>query len=135
MQNTNTNTVTLTTFVDDNDNITFTLSTNVTVFTSDKTAVNISEISVYVNSDKNCDTSLYILHDADKIIYNDEFLLNSVYTIIATALRELDVDAQTALNIASTIDYSEQGLQDNKRIDCDAHELGEFIRTLCIQYI
>lgn len=99
-------------------------------------AVKIEEIGMYVVADAdNGDGDFYVLYDettwdnnVDGLIYTDSKFLYDTQCAVYTALHKMGVDKDTAQEIATTINYSEQGMQDDGRVSFDAYELADFLR-------
>jgi hypothetical protein len=83
-----------------------------------------------------CDGDFYVTYDEatwdmdkDGLIYTDSLFLYNVRTALAKALVAEGVDNAKAVEIADTVHYSEQGMQDYGRVSLDAFELADFLRS------
>jgi hypothetical protein len=82
-----------------------------------------------------CDADMYVLYDEatwdnseDGLIYTDSAFLAQVQEQLYNALLLLDVDKATAKEVAYSVSYSEQGMQDDGRVSLDAFEFADFMR-------
>lgn len=101
-------------------------------------AVTVNEFGMYVNTDGEeygCG-DFYVLYDentweddVDGLIYTDSLFLKHTQNALAQALIKMGVDNTTAKDIANTVSYSEQGMQDYGRVSFDAYELADFLRN------
>ena len=83
-----------------------------------------------------CDADMYVLYDeatwdnsVDGLIYTDSAFLGQVQAALFKALRELNIDEATAKEVAYSVSYSEQGMQDDGRVSLDAFEFADFMRS------
>ena len=83
-----------------------------------------------------CDADMYVLYDeatwdneVDGLIYTDSAFLEQVQEALFNALRELGVGEATAKEVAYSVSYSEQGMQDDGRVSLDAFEFADFMRN------
>ena len=82
-----------------------------------------------------CDADMYVLYDEatwnnseDGLIYTDSAFIAQVQAALFNALRELNIDEATAKEVAYSVSYSEQGMQDDGRVSLDAFEFADFMR-------
>ena len=80
-------------------------------------AVRVTGLSIYIYEDESGDLGIYYDEDTwnddkDGLIYTDELFLQEVQEQLATIAGLADV--------ADSFDYSEQGMQDDGRVSCDA---------------
>jgi hypothetical protein len=66
--------------------------------------------------------------DVDGLIYTDSAFLANVQDKMRDVLLQMGVDDATANELAGDISYSEQGMQDEGRVSCDAYALADFLR-------
>ncbi len=81
------------------------------------------------------DGDMYVLYDEatwdnseDGLIYTDSAFLEQVQAALYSALLQLNIDTATAKEIAYSVSYSEQGMQDDGRVSLDAFEFADFMR-------
>ncbi len=81
------------------------------------------------------DGDMYVLYDeatwdnsVDGLIYTDSAFLEQVQAALYSALLQLNIDTATAKEIAYSVSYSEQGMQDDGRVSLDAFEFADFMR-------
>ena len=67
--------------------------------------------------------------DTDGLIYTDSEFLNTVQCKMREVLIAMGVDATKASELAGSITYSEQGMQDYGRVSFDAYDLQDFLRS------
>lgn len=82
-----------------------------------------------------CDGDMYVLYDeatwdnsVDGLIYTDSAFLEQVQAALFKALQQLNIDTATAKEVAYSVSYSEQGMQDDGRVSLDAFEFADFMR-------
>ena len=82
-----------------------------------------------------CDADMYVLYDeatwdnsVDGLIYTDSAFLEQVQEALFKALLELNVDKATAKEVAYSVSYSEQGMQDDGRVSLDAFDVADYLR-------
>lgn len=99
--------------------------------------VSVTEIGMYVstNGEEYSDGDFYVLYDettwdnsVDGLIYSDGEFLYNTQCAVYTALHKMGVDDVIARKLAATVNYSEQGMQDDGRVSFDAYELADFLR-------
>ena len=83
------------------------------------------------------DGDFYVCYDeatwdnsVDGLIYTDSAFLENVRDKVRDVLLQMGVDDSVANELASDITYSEQGMQDDGRVSCDAYALADFLRTV-----
>ena len=83
-----------------------------------------------------CDADMYVLYDEatwnnseDGLIYTDSAFIAQVQAALFKALRELNIDEATAKEVAYSVSYSEQGMQDDGRVSLDAFDFADFMRS------
>ncbi len=81
------------------------------------------------------DGDMYVLYDeatwdnsVDGLIYTDSAFLEQVQAALYSALLQLNIDTATAKEVAYSVSYSEQGMQDDGRVSLDAFEFADFMR-------
>lgn len=67
--------------------------------------------------------------DTDGLIYTDSAFLADVQNKMREVLIAMGVDSNKASELADSITYSEQGMQDYGRVSFDAYELQDFLRS------
>ena len=79
-------------------------------------------------SDSFCDGDLAVLYDTATwddnelgLIYTDSAFLECVRTEL--------IKAGISIEAAEAVEYSEQGMQDEGRVSCDAYELAHYVRA------
>ena len=84
-----------------------------------------------------CDGDFYVCYDTatwdnsvDGLIYTDSAFLANVQDKMRDVLLQLNVDDDTANALVADITYSEQGMQDDGRVSCDAYALADYLRNL-----
>ena len=82
------------------------------------------------------DGDMYVLYDEatwnneeDGLIYTDSAFIEQVKAKLFEALLQLNIDKATAKEVAYSISYSEQGMQDDGRVSLDAYDFADFMRT------
>lgn len=101
-----------------------------------ETDVKVTEMGTYIsNDDEGFNGDFYVLYDEntwdddrDGLIYTDSAFLECVQFTLANVLTKMGIDTKTAQEIAATVDYSEQGMQDYGRVSFDAFELQQHLR-------
>jgi len=107
--------------------------------------VRITDIGMFVTTENTadegeeasyCDADMYVLYDeatwdnsVDGLIYTDGAFLGQVQAALFKALRELNIDEATAKEVAYSVSYSEQGMQDDGRVSLDAFDFADFMRS------
>lgn len=87
-----------------------------------------------------CDGDFYVLYDEatwdnsnDGLIYTDSAFLANVQDFMRDVLVRMDVDDELANELVADINYSEQGMQDDGRVSCDAYALANFLRSYYVK--
>lgn len=82
------------------------------------------------------DGDFYVLYDeatwnnnVDGLIYTDSAFLANVQDKMRDVLAQMGVDYNKANELVADITYSEQGMQDDGRVSCDAYALADFLRS------
>ena len=82
------------------------------------------------------DGDMYVLYDeatwdneVDGLIYTDSAFLAQVQEQLYNALLQLNIATATAREVAYSVSYSEQGMQDDGRVSLDAFEFADFMRS------
>ena len=103
--------------------------------------VRVVEMGVYVGTKSSdgefySDGDFYVLYDeatwdnaTDGLIYTDSAFIANVRDFMRDVLLRMDVDDELANELAGDISYSEQGMQDDGRVSCDAYALVNFLRN------
>ena len=99
--------------------------------------VRVVEMGIYVaNDEDDGDGDFYVLYDEatwnddeDGLIYTDSAFIANVRDKMRDVLLQMDVDDDTANALVADLDYSEQGMQDDGRVSCDAYALADFLRN------
>lgn len=103
--------------------------------------VSVLDMGMYVctNEDEG-DGDFYITYDTatwdnsvDGLIYTDSAFLANVQDKMRDVLLQMNVDDDVANALVADIGYSEQGMQDDGRVSCDAYALADFLRTYYIR--
>ena len=83
-----------------------------------------------------CDGDFYVCYDeatwdnsVDGLIYTDSAFLANVQDKMRDVLLQLNIDDDTANALVADISYSEQGMQDDGRVSCDAYALADYLRN------
>ena len=83
-----------------------------------------------------CDADMYVLYDeatwdnsVDGLIYTDSAFLEQLQEQLYNALLQLNIDTATAKEVAYSVSYSEQGMQDDGRVSLDAFDFADFMRS------
>ena len=102
-------------------------------------AVSVTELGMYVSTtgEEYSDGDFYVLYDeatwdnaTDGLIYTDSEFLYRTQCAVYTALVKLGLDNERAQSVAMTVQYSEQGMQDDGRVSFDAYELADALRGI-----
>ena len=99
--------------------------------------VRVTEMGIYIANDEEYgDGDFYVLYDEatwnndeDGLIYTDSAFIANVQDKMRDELLKMGVDDDTANELAGDISYSEQGMQDDGRVSCDAYALANFLRS------
>ena len=103
--------------------------------------VRVTEMGVYVGTKSSdgefySDGDFYVLYDEatwnndeDGLIYTDSAFIANVRDFMRDVLLRMDVDDELANELVGDLDYSEQGMQDDGRVSCDAYALVNFLRS------
>ena len=103
--------------------------------------VRVTEMGMYVSTQSDdgeyyCDGDFYVLYDEatwcndeDGLIYTDSAFIANVQDFMRDALLRMGVEDATANALVADISYSEQGMQDDGRVSCDAYALADFLRN------
>lgn len=102
-----------------------------------KKDVTVISMGMYVANDEDMgDGDFYVMYDeatwdnsVDGLIYTDSAFIANVQDFMRDVLLRMDVDDDVANGLVSDINYSEQGMQDDGRVSCDAYALGDFLRN------
>lgn len=103
-------------------------------------AVRVTAMGMYVGTvaegDYYCDGDFFVTYDeatwdnsTDGLIYTDSAFLANVQDKMRDVLAQMGVDYATANALVADITYSEQGMQDDGRVSCDAYALADFLRN------
>ena len=107
--------------------------------------VRVVEMGVYVGTQSDdgefySDGDFYVLYDeatwdnaTDGLIYTDSAFIANVRDFMRDVLLRMDVDDELANELAGDISYSEQGMQDDGRVSCDAYALVNFLRNYYVK--
>ena len=107
--------------------------------------VRVVEMGVYVGTQSDdgefySDGDFYVLYDeatwdnaTDGLIYTDSAFIANVRDFMRDVLLRMDVDDELANELAGDISYSEQGMQDDGRVSCDAYALVNFFRNYYVK--
>lgn len=91
---------------------------------------------VYVES-----ICMYIVNDAEEgdgdlaVIYTEDTWDNNAYGLIYTdslflqQVKQFLIDNGFNADAVNAINYSEQGMQDDERVSCDAYEFADYVRN------
>jgi len=93
----------------------------------------VTSISMFISTEKDddyfCDGDLAVNYteatwdnNVDGLIYTDKAFIAQV--------REFLINAGFDNTAVNSIDYSEQGMQDDERVSCDAYAFADYLRTL-----
>lgn len=103
--------------------------------------VRVTAMGVFISTDGNdedgySDGDFYVNYDeatwdnaTDGLIYTDGAFIANVQDKVRDVLAQLNVDYDTANELVADISYSEQGMQDDGRVSCDAYALTDFLRN------
>lgn len=106
--------------------------------------VRVTGMGMYISTEKNnynffSDSDFYVTYDEstwdnmrDGLIYTDSTFLAHVHEKMYDVLLQLGCDEELAHTLVADITYSEQGMQDNGRVSCDAYKLADYLRTLYV---
>lgn len=104
--------------------------------------VRVTGMGMYISTEKNnynffSDSDFYVTYDestwninADGLIYTDTAFIANVRDKVRDVLAQLGCDDDVANALVASITYSEQGMQDDGRVSCDAYALADYLRTL-----
>ena len=107
--------------------------------------VRVVEMGVYVGTKSSdgefySDGDFYVLYDeatwdnaTDGLIYTDSAFIANVRDFMRDVLLRMDVDDDVANELVANLDYSEQGMQDDGRVSCDAYALVDFLRNYYVK--
>ena len=107
--------------------------------------VRVTEMGVYVGTQSDdgefySDGDFYVLYDeatwdnaTDGLIYTDGAFIANVRDFMRDVLLRMDVDDDVANELVANLDYSEQGMQDDGRVSCDAYALVDFLRNYYVK--
>ena len=107
--------------------------------------VRVTEMGVYVGTKSSdgefySDGDFYVLYDeatwdnaTDGLIYTDGAFIANVRDFMRDVLLRMDVDDDVANELVANLDYSEQGMQDDGRVSCDAYALVDFLRNYYVK--
>ena len=107
--------------------------------------VRVTEMGVYVGTKSSdgefySDGDFYVLYDeatwdnaTDGLIYTDSAFIANVRDFMRDVLLRMDIDDDVANELVGDITYSEQGMQDDGRVSCDAYALVEFLRNYYVK--
>jgi hypothetical protein len=103
--------------------------TDIGMFVSTKNEADEGDEAEYYDGD------MYVLYEEDTwdnsvdgLIYTDSAFLEQVQEALFKALQQLNIDTATAREVAYSVSYSEQGMQDDGRVSLDAFEFADFMR-------
>lgn len=109
--------------------------------------VRVVEMGVFISTDGNdedgySDGDFYVNYDEatwdnskDGLIYTDSAFLANVQDKVRDVLAQLNVDYDVANELVGDITYSEQGMQDDGRVSCDAYALVDFLRNYYVKQL
>ena len=103
--------------------------------------VRVVEMGMHVAARENdyddYDSDFYVLYNTadwdvrkDGLIYTDSAFIANVRDKVRDVLEQLGVSYNVANELVGDINYSEQGMQDDGRVSCDAYALADYLRTL-----
>lgn len=97
-------------------------------------------VSTAADEDERCDGDFYVCYDEatwnidkDGLIYTDSAFIANVQDKMRDVLIGMGVDDELANTLVADITYSEQGMQDDGRVSCDAYELADFLRSYYVK--
>lgn len=102
--------------------------------------VRVTDMGIYVSTqadeDERCDGDFYVLYDEatwnnskDGLIYSDKTFIAYVREKMYDVLYAMGCDEDFAHELVADISYSEQGMQDDGRVSCDAYKLADYLRN------
>ena len=102
--------------------------------------VRVTDMGMYVSTqadeDERCDGDFYVLYDeatwnnsVDGLIYTDKTFIAYVREKMYDVLYAMGCDEEFAHELVADISYSEQGMQDDGRVSCDAYMLADYLRS------
>ena len=103
--------------------------------------VRVTSMGVYISLEGNdedgySDGDFYVCYDeatwdnsVDGLIYTDSAFIANVRDKVRDVLAQLNVDYDVANELVADLDYSEQGMQDDGRVSCDAYALVDYLRN------
>lgn len=103
--------------------------------------VRVTAMGIFVSTEGNdddgySDGDFYVLYDEatwsnddDGLIYTDSAFIANVQDKMRDELLKMGVDDDVANELVANLDYSEQGMQDDGRVSCDAYALADFLRN------
>ena len=99
--------------------------------------VRVTGMGIYIaNDEDDGDGDFYVNYDEatwnndeDGLIYTDSAFIANVRDFMRDVLVRMDVDDELANELVGDLDYSEQGMQDDGRVSCDAYALANFLRS------
>ena len=99
--------------------------------------IEVKEMGMFVNTDGEeygCG-DFYVLYeeanwnnDTDGLIYTDSLFLEQTRNALKNVLVAMGFEASKAQELAESVNYSEQGMQDYGRVSFDAYELADALR-------
>ena len=104
--------------------------------------VRVTAMGIFVSTvdDGYSDGDFYVLYDEatwsnddDGLIYTDSAFIANVQDKMRDVLLQMGVDDDTANALVADITYSEQGMQDDGRVSCDAYALADFLRNYYVK--
>lgn len=98
--------------------------------------IEVTEMGIYISTEEDgYDGDFFVLYDErfwnndeNGLIYTDGLFLKQTQTALKNALIAMGFEASKAEEIANSVDYSEQGMQDDGRVSFDAYELADALR-------
>ncbi len=102
--------------------------------------VRVTNMGMYVSTaadeDERCDGDFYVCYDTatwdnskDGLIYTDKTFIAHVREKMYDVLYAMGCDEELAHELVADIGYSEQGMQDDGRVSCDAYALADYLRN------
>lgn len=106
-----------------------------------RNAVRVTEMGMHVSAHNDnydfYDSDFYVTYDTatwdirkDGLIYTDGAFIANVRDKVRDVLEQMGVSYKKANELVADITYSEQGMQDDGRVSCDAYMLADYLRTL-----
>ena len=108
--------------------------------------VRVTDIGMYISTlneadegEEACyyDGDMYVCYDettwdnnVDGLIYTDSAFLANVQDKLRDVFVTMGIDDATANELAASVHYSEQGMQDAGRVSLDAFEVADYLRNL-----